>query len=820
MPGESFEAKRGSVGSVLSDDSMPLGLQKKLHVAQKQQQQQQPIKVSALSMSTITSTSGFESMIKSPPPLSLTLGMGSEPASVPATNVPVRQRPMSQMMAPPVTTPQLRMGGVGKMAPNSQANPPFNAGNSGSDGSMRQLPFQQKPAVGLPVAGTPMSESYATPVTSTAEAGIMGRMPGMHGSATQSPYHVSDVGGFRPPASSGRPIPPARYSTQFMTVANSPAGMIPVYQTQGPPSQQQIQQQMGQHQRQHPMSPPVMYATPVSHSLPGSFPVPGVDKRASQPVAEVTQQSLAQSIENLKVDAAEPAGEGGNGDYDVQDSNPVNPEVVSSPSHADQPELNRQSMMSVESRSSTMEHQPTTEMLARKSALPTKLEPMGALQVEDETTKQSMRDFPSIASVLQSRATNLAFADARAFSVFDNRLKEVSAISYQDLYFRALKLSQILKVRTANIQDPHVALLFKSFEMSEFIISLFGCFLAGVVAVPISTSSHQPLDEVTEINFMLSHSRVCVVVTSDFSIRILSKAFMSCNIGLPKLDWIKVNEIGLASPKKASDLPSALENGVELAYIEYTKNGSHELKAVLMNHTVIMNQCHLMKSKLNSVKADTIGTYLETRTGIGLLYSVFYNIFIGSHSIFFPYDICMLPGLWPISMSRFNVDVALAEPTGLVSMLSTLQQFPAKEHLNLSGIHTLFVQSQWPSAHFFYDLADALVPLGLKSQDIILPLFGLAEFGGCLFSMAQHAKADSPGLRNVVLERHALSESRVQILRTNQSGTGFKSPDLGDRSVLAALSITESGTLFDQGKTSGNHSDAFSNLYRSLCCNC
>lgn len=84
----------------------------------------------------------------------------------------------------------------------------------------------------------------------------------------------------------------------------------------------------------------------------------------------------------------------------------------------------------------------------------------------------------------------------QAFLVLDSKGKEVSSITWEKLYHKAVKIAYEIHNKLSMKNSDTVVLLYKEGEVGEFASSLFGCFLAGVTAIPIhqDISLHEVLD--------------------------------------------------------------------------------------------------------------------------------------------------------------------------------------------------------------------------------------------------------------------------------------------------------------------------------------
>lgn len=138
--------------------------------------------------------------------------------------------------------------------------------------------------------------------------------------------------------------------------------------------------------------------------------------------------------------------------------------------------------------------------LLGRQALPTRRREIQT-NVTDEGTRTSLSSFPTIAAVLRFRAQNTP--KDIAYTVLDYKGRDSASITYEKLNARAERVAQTIKEKSSLKRGDNVALLYRRTEVLEFLVAFYGCLYAGMVAVPIVTSSTHVDDELTEVVFIL-----------------------------------------------------------------------------------------------------------------------------------------------------------------------------------------------------------------------------------------------------------------------------------------------------------------------------
>ncbi|ORX55790.1 acetyl-CoA synthetase-like protein [Hesseltinella vesiculosa] len=427
--------------------------------------------------------------------------------------------------------------------------------------------------------------------------------------------------------------------------------------------------------------------------------------------------------------------------------------------------------------------------------------------------------FENLAAILRFRGTNEAHRLATAFSAVDAKGKDPVSLTWDKLLARSEKISSMLRdTKKTGLQvGSRVALLYRKVEVLEFIVSLFGCFLAGMVAVPINS-----VDDLSEMGFILNVTNTNLVLTTDYNHSLLFKDLQAHNIDLPTgLDWWRTNNFGTwYPPKKTKEYPPI--KLPELAYIEYAKAINGELKGVAITHRTLMSEGKLYKSSTinnqvtindadNSLQItpkqqhyfDTIVSYLEPRQQIGLIVTVLCSVFCGNHTVFTPGAIVNSPPAWIYVISKFKASVVLADYPAMTKITHYYQQ-NTKEVQNhskkvapdLSSLRYLFIDSCVVKPDVNRLIADKLLsPLGNTDDPmaVVCPVASLPEYGGMLLSFrdnlgpAQLDDYDDHGHRSVfaegtssdywncALDADALKSNKVVVVAAGEAANRMQS---------------------------------------------
>ncbi|KAI8093527.1 uncharacterized protein BX664DRAFT_260037 [Halteromyces radiatus] len=375
--------------------------------------------------------------------------------------------------------------------------------------------------------------------------------------------------------------------------------------------------------------------------------------------------------------------------------------------------------------------------------------------------QQNLANFDNLAAILRYRATNDNHQLASAFTVVDAKGKEPVSISWEKLNARAEKIAMTIRNKAGLQMGDRVALIYRKSEVLDFIVALFGCFLAGMVAVPINAA-----DDLSELSFILNLTSANLILTTDFNHRAFIKDMQTRSMEIPaNVEWWKTNDFGTWYPtKKVKDHPPI--KVPELAYIEYAKAVNGELKGVTITHQAIMAEGRMYKASVtetevsindsdNTLKVtpkqnnyggfDTVVSYLEPRQQIGMVLSVLCSVYCGNHTIFTSGSIIDTPAVWIYVLSKYKATIALSDYSAL-NRITKYYQDNAKEVHNhskkvapdLSSLRYLFIDSCVSKPDLNQLVAEKLLrPLGNNDDpmSVVCPVASLAEHGGMILSM-------------------------------------------------------------------------------------
>ncbi|KAI1143757.1 acetyl-CoA synthetase-like protein [Hypoxylon sp. FL0543] len=401
---------------------------------------------------------------------------------------------------------------------------------------------------------------------------------------------------------------------------------------------------------------------------------------------------------------------------------------------------------------------PPPEALEYQLPLEPREVPFAIYDPHDENT--AMSTFDNIAAVLRHRGRTTG--KLPAYWVLDSKGKEIASITWDKLASRAEKVAQVIRDKSSLYRGDRVALIYRDSEIIDFAIALLGCFIAGVVAVPINDLQDYP-----KLNLILTSTQAHLALTTDNNLKSFQRDITTQKLNWPKgVEWWKTNEFGSYHPKKKDDVPPL--SVPDLAYIEFSRAPTGDLRGVVLSHRTIMHQMACLSAIIQAVptghgdtfnralrdkngrligggaSSEILLSYLDPRQGIGMILGVLLNVYSGHTTVWVENKAVNSPGLYAHLITKYKATLMIADYPGLRTAAFNYQQDPMTtrnfkkgmepnfQHVKLCLIDTLTVDSE-----FHEVLADRwLRPLrNPRAREVVAPMLCLPEHGGMVISV-------------------------------------------------------------------------------------
>lgn len=374
-----------------------------------------------------------------------------------------------------------------------------------------------------------------------------------------------------------------------------------------------------------------------------------------------------------------------------------------------------------------------------------------------------MSKFDNIGAVLRHRGKMQARQPA--YWVLDPKGKETASITWEKLASRAEKVAQVIRDKSNLYRGDRVALVYRDTEIIEFAVALMGCFIAGVVAVPINDTS-----DYTRLSLLLTTTQAHLALTTDNNLKAFSREISNQKLKWPDgVEWWKTNEFGSYHPKKKNE--NAPLQVPDLAYIEFAKAPTGDYRGVVLSHRTIMHQMACLSAILSTIPAgaentdtfsaalrsadgsfvaprtgrhETIISYLDPRESCGMILGVLLGVYGGHTTVWFESKTVDTPGIYAHLISKYRATVMVADYPGLKRAAYNYQQdpmatrnFTKKMEPNFASVKICLIDSITVDTEFHEILADRwLRPLrSPRARELVAPMLCLPEHGGMIVSV-------------------------------------------------------------------------------------
>ncbi|KAH3901430.1 Cmr2p SCDLUD_002923 [Saccharomycodes ludwigii] len=407
------------------------------------------------------------------------------------------------------------------------------------------------------------------------------------------------------------------------------------------------------------------------------------------------------------------------------------------------------------------------------------------------------------------RARSQLQAKETALIIVNHKNKE-TVISWEKLYLRSEKIAHELSKSKSLYKMDKVLLWFNRDDVIEFAVSLFGCFISGMIAVPVSFETYS-LNEIIEI-VKLTNSKTIIIsedaskqltnlTTSNGKLKLIKSDFFS------KITFVKSSDMGIYSKAKKIqpifDIPS-------ISYIEFTRTPLGKLSGVVMKHKILENQFEtfssIINSRLNSLRASatkktsansiirpltassggsarrrfiTVNT-LDTTRNSGLVLGLLFNIYTGNLMVSGDSKhILTTSGGFETLIDKYRADIILSDQLQLKQVVINYLDNPEvsskkrKQRVDFSCIKFCFTTCTTIDT----DVSEMIVHKWLKNlggmdaSQCYSPILTLPDFGGIFISLKdQLGKLENfplhdPKLRlqdDLFIEKEVLKENIIK----------------------------------------------------------
>jgi acyl-CoA synthetase (AMP-forming)/AMP-acid ligase II/acyl carrier protein len=375
---------------------------------------------------------------------------------------------------------------------------------------------------------------------------------------------------------------------------------------------------------------------------------------------------------------------------------------------------------------------------------------------EEDTYKYTLPE------ILQTRATYTP--DTTAYIFLRDGDDDEERITYRELDQAARKIAYHLRLTGA--AGDRALMLFP--PGLEFVKALFGCFYAGVIAVPAyAPRKNRSLDRIKML--VVDSGSTLVLSNADIS-QAIERSFSDLD-ELKQMKWLIMEDIttdgNIDTGAGVASLPG------EVALLQYTSGSTGQPKGVMVTHRNIMRNCDFIRSSFGFSHQSIGVSWLPTFHDMGLVGQIFQPVFTGFTSVLMPpVTFLQKPIRWMKAFSKYRGTMGGA-PNFAFDLLADSTTPEEREGLDLSSIKTIYCGAEPIRKSTFDRFADVYKAYGL-TPEMLYPCYGMAE--------TTLITSGPPALRGPVylcVSGNALEKNKVEQVAAEQpdarylTGVGF-----------------------------------------------
>lgn len=288
------------------------------------------------------------------------------------------------------------------------------------------------------------------------------------------------------------------------------------------------------------------------------------------------------------------------------------------------------------------------------------------------------------------------------------------SISFFDIQHR----STLLASRLAECALPGERVLVVSPNGLEFIIGVFGCLIAGLIAVPVMAPRRTPGRDATLSIAQNCGARIALVPTDSRGMPKAEIVASLADLGILCLGVI--DTLGL----QIMSFPAIGRN--DIAILQYTSGSTSAPKGVVVSHGNLLSNLEMMRKALGTDERSTHVCWLPLHHDMGLILNVLHTLYVGATCVLMsPTGFMHRPLSWLQAIHRHGAHVASAPNFALELCVDRLRpEEMANIDLGLWQVACIGAEPVRPAT--LKRFADAFAPYGFRPQ-ALLPGYGLAE---------------------------------------------------------------------------------------------
>ncbi|HZO71121.1 MAG TPA: fatty acyl-AMP ligase [Ktedonobacteraceae bacterium] len=373
---------------------------------------------------------------------------------------------------------------------------------------------------------------------------------------------------------------------------------------------------------------------------------------------------------------------------------------------------------------------------------------------EHFATKDYLFDLPktsaTFVSLLQKHAGATPERQAYVFQEDDAQ----TSLTYLELHQKAQALGAWLQ---RHVPQGERALLLCP-PGFDYIVALFGCFYAGVIAVPVypprTLKSDRTLPRLLGI---IADAQPTIVLTTS---RLFS-AFHSALEHIPALLDMSWFPIDTCPSELAARWSEPHIDDTSIAFLQYTSGSTTAPKGVVVSHGNLLYNEAMIGSAFADVVPSTYVCWLPLYHDMGLIGNVLHTLCLGATCVLMsPMAFIQQPFRWLQAISRYQARVS-GGPNFAYDLCVRKISLEQRQQLDLTSWRIAFNGAEPVRASTLEAFSAAFAPCGFRPETFY-PCYGLAEASLFVSGGLMTALPISRTFRASALEQHRVLPTLVE----------------------------------------------------------
>jgi acyl-CoA synthetase (AMP-forming)/AMP-acid ligase II len=320
-------------------------------------------------------------------------------------------------------------------------------------------------------------------------------------------------------------------------------------------------------------------------------------------------------------------------------------------------------------------------------------------------------DFASLVELLRCRAADQP--DDRAFVFLDDRQNEAATLTFATLERRAFAVAAALAARGK--RGDRALLLFP--PGLDFVVALFGCLCAGVLAVPAMVPRRNSSRDATA-GIVADCAPRFVLTNADL---LAAREDLAQRIAGHGSDLLVVD--AQERPAPGLDLAPRRE---DIALLQYTSGSTGAPKGVTVSHGNLLANLDMIRIAAGNTRHSTYVSWVPLYHDLGLILNALQAIYIGALCVLMsPAGFLQRPLGWLRAISGYRAEVA-GGPNFAFDLCVTRCRPEQMDGIDLSSWKVAFCGAETVRAETLAGFTAKFAPHGFDPR-AMWPGYGMAE---------------------------------------------------------------------------------------------